>query len=82
MSFYYFCRNTSISVEAVEQTIYFDIVRTFGAVGVVSVDVITQSATAVGQSGPDLYLSVFQQVYRLSYYSPYKCNGLNFLIFV
>jgi hypothetical protein len=49
-------------VEAVQQTIYLDVIRTFGAVGVVSVDVITQSGSAVGQTGPNMYLSAFQQV--------------------
>lgn len=56
------CRNVTIAVEAVQQTIYLDVVRSLGSLGVVSVDVITQSASAIGQSGPEMYLSIRQQV--------------------
>lgn len=57
-----FSRDTSVDVNAVEQTIYLDIVRSLGSVGTVSVDVITQSASAVGQSGPTMHLSTMQEV--------------------
>jgi hypothetical protein len=51
-----------VDVDAVEQTIYMDIVRSLGSVGTISVDVVTQSASAVGQTGPTMYLSVMQEV--------------------
>ena len=49
-----------------EQSIDVDIVRSLGTVGVVSVDVVTQSGSAVGQVGPDVYLSHLQSVSRAS----------------
>ena len=55
-------RNTTLRVEAVEQSIHLDVIRSLGTVGVVSVDVITQSGSAVGQVGPDLHLSYLQSV--------------------
>jgi len=55
-------RNTTLLVEAVEQSIQIDVIRSLGTVGVVSVDVVTQSGSAVGQAGPDLHLSPLQSV--------------------
>ena len=40
-----------------EQSIGIDVIRSLGTVGVVSVDVVTQSGSAIGQIGPDLHLS-------------------------
>jgi len=57
-------RNTTLLVEAVEQSIDVDIIRSLGTVGVVSVDVVTQSGSAIGQVGPDLHLSHLQSVSR------------------
>jgi len=51
-------------VEAVEQSIDVDIIRSMGRVGMVSVDVVTQSGSAIGQVGPDLHLSHLQSVSR------------------
>jgi len=55
-------RNTTLQVEAVEQSIHVDVLRTLGTVGVVSVDVVTQSGSAIGQVGPDLHFSRLQSV--------------------
>jgi len=57
-------RNTTTSVHAVDQAVYLDVVRTDGATGRIAVDVMTQSFTAFGRSGPDLYLSVLDQVIK------------------
>ena len=51
-----------MTVDALEQTIYLDVVRSLGSAGIVSVDVITQSASAVAQTGPLMHLSKVQQV--------------------
>ena len=45
-----------------EQSIHVDVIRSLGTVGVVSVDVVTQSGSAVGQVGPHLHLSRLQTV--------------------
>jgi len=55
-------RNRSLLVEAVEQSIELDVIRSLGSVGVVSVDVVTQPGSAIGQLGPDLHLSRLQSV--------------------
>jgi len=60
-------RNTSLLVEAVEQSIHIDVIRSLGTVGVVSVDVVTQSGSAIGQVGPDLHLSRLQSVSPAEY---------------
>jgi len=58
-------RNRTLHVEAVEQSIQLDVIRSLGSVGVVSVDVVTQSGSAIGQLGPDLHLSHLQSVITL-----------------
>jgi len=55
-------RNTTLLVEAVEQSIDVDVIRSLGSVGVVSVDVVTKSGSAIGQVGPNLHLSHLQSV--------------------
>jgi len=55
-------RNTTLLVEAVEQSIDVDVIRSLGSVGVVSVDVVTKSGSAIGQVGPHLHLSHLQSV--------------------
>jgi len=55
-------RNTTSLVEAVEQSIHVDVIRSLGTVGVVSVDVVTQPGSAIGQIGPDVHLSHLQSV--------------------
>jgi len=57
-----FDRNTTILVEAVQQSIRIDVIRSLGAVGVVSVDVVTRSGSAIGQLGPHLHMSHLQSV--------------------
>ena len=59
--------NRTLLVEAVEQTIHIDVKRSGGKAGVVSVDVITQSGSAIGQVGPDLHLSHLQLVSHAKY---------------
>ena len=63
-------RNTTLQVEAVEQSIHVDIIRSLGTVGVVSVDVVTQSGSAIGQVGPHLHLSRLQSVCPTKYLLP------------
>ena len=60
--------NTTLLVEAVEQSIPIDVIRSLGSVGVVSVDVVTQSGSAIGQVGPDLHLSHLQSVSPIKYF--------------
>lgn len=57
-------RNTTARVRAIDEAVYLDVVRTDGATGRIAVDVATQSYTAFGRSGPDLYLSVLDQVIK------------------
>ena len=61
-------RNTTLQVEAVEQSIHVDVVRSLGAMGVVSVDVVTQSGSAIGQVGPHLHLSRLQSICPANYF--------------
>ena len=75
-------RNTTLQVEALEQSIHVDVIRSLGTVGVVSVDVVTQSGSAIGQVGPHLHLSRLQSVCPAKYF-PIDSNTvlLNFIRF-
>ena len=54
----FYSRNTTTHVHAVDQAVYVDVVRTGGATGRIAVDVTSQSFTAFGRSGSDLYRGI------------------------
>ena len=58
----YLCRNVTRKVEENTGTVYFDVIRSLGSLGTVSVDMVTMATTAHAQTGADTDLSVVQKV--------------------
>ncbi|CAH1797156.1 unnamed protein product [Owenia fusiformis] len=55
-------RESSIDVEEAYQTLYFDVVRAFGTVGRVFVDVVTKASSATYSTGGNVTVSLIQQI--------------------